>query len=105
MLHFHLLCFFWGVGVGWRIWMETSLLNTNYLPAFSLLYRFYQVLYCMFKANINSNVFGIENPEFPLLTNKPAIVALLHHIHNVALLQLQLILVARHVVVHGLVPV
>lgn len=38
------------------------------------------------------------------LTNKPAIIALLHHINDVSLPQLQLILIARHVVVQRLVP-
>lgn len=38
------------------------------------------------------------------LTDKPAVVALLHHIHNVALFQLQLVFVAWQIVVHGLVP-
>lgn len=46
-----------------------------------------------------------NNPVFCPLTNKPAVIALLHHIYNVALLQLQLVLVARQVVVHSLVPV
>lgn len=40
---------------------------------------------------------------FPPLTDKPAVVTLLHHIDDVALPQLQLVLVARRVVVHGLV--
>lgn len=39
------------------------------------------------------------------LTDKPAIVALFHHVHDVTLFQLQLVLVAWKVVVDGLVPV
>lgn len=43
------------------------------------------------------------NVSFPSLTNKPAVVTFLHHIDDVALSQLQLVLVARHIVVQDLV--
>lgn len=50
------------------------------------------------------HVFPHKRRQTPPLTDKPAIVALFHHIHNVALSQLQLVFVTWQIVVHGTVP-